>query len=280
MGATSLGKDAPFSAYDHTGPAQNQRTDSGGVPAPDVPLHLREGVIELLRAFDYARSTDRSVWDFAVEIASLRSGGMTESDFRWLVCVGLVEHAREVTRPDEDGRHFLPLGKLSFAKRSCFILTERGALAAREICGATCGGKNPVGSLDLALTLRGENGGSLTNTNHCPARAERHRFADAGIPQWDRERRELRLRGILVKRFKWAALNQEIVLGTFQEEAWPARIDDPLPPQPGQDPKRRLHDTIKCLNRKQEHPLLNFRGDGTGEGVIWEARQPVGPEVD
>ena len=31
-----------------------------------------------------------------------------------------------------------------------------------------------------------------------------------------------------------------------------------------------LNDTIKCLNRKQKNALLHFRGDGTGEGVIWE----------
>ena len=34
--------------------------------------------------------------------------------------------------------------------------------------------------------------------------------------------------------------------------------------------KRRLNDTIKCLNRGQVYRLLHFRGDGTGEGVLWE----------
>jgi hypothetical protein len=61
-----------------------------------------------------------------------------------------------------------------------------------------------------------------------------------------------------------------IVLCAFEEEGWPARIDDPLPPQQDQDSKRRLSDTIKCLNRKQSHHLIHFRGDGTGEGVVWE----------
>jgi hypothetical protein len=31
-----------------------------------------------------------------------------------------------------------------------------------------------------------------------------------------------------------------------------------------------LHDTIKCPNRGQVNHLLRFRGDGTGEGVLWE----------
>ena len=74
----------------------------------------------------------------------------------------------------------------------------------------------------------------------------------------------------LVKQFKWTAENQEAILCVFEEEGWPARIDDPLPPQAEQDSKRRLSDTIKCLNRKQANPILHFRGDGTGEGIIWE----------
>ena len=37
----------------------------------------------------------------------------------------------------------------------------------------------------------------------------------------------------------------------------------------GQDPKQRLHDTIKCLNRRQLNCLIQFGGDGTSEGVIW-----------
>ncbi len=90
------------------------------------------------------------------------------------------------------------------------------------------------------------------------------------VPTWDSERRELRINGIIVKRFKWTAVNQEAVLAAFDEEGWPSRIDDPLRPHPEHDSKRRLSDTIKCLNRKQTNRLIHFRGDGTGEGVVWE----------
>jgi hypothetical protein len=62
----------------------------------------------------------------------------------------------------------------------------------------------------------------------------------------------------------------EAILAAFQEEKWTARIDDPLPPVPEQDSKRRLSDTITCLNRNQKHQLIRFHGDGTGEGIIWE----------
>ncbi|PHR86470.1 MAG: hypothetical protein COA78_37910, partial [Blastopirellula sp.] len=90
------------------------------------------------------------------------------------------------------------------------------------------------------------------------------------LPTWDADRRLLRINGTIVKRFKWTASNQEAILATFEEDGWPARIDDPLSPQPEQCPKRRLSDTIKCLNRKQQNKLIHFRGDGTGEAVTWE----------
>jgi len=63
---------------------------------------------------------------------------------------------------------------------------------------------------------------------------------------------------------------QEVILMAFEEEHWPPRIDDPLPVHPDLIPKRRLHDTIKSLNRNQKTCLIRFRGDGTGEGIRWE----------
>jgi hypothetical protein len=95
------------------------------------------------------------------------------------------------------------------------------------------------------------------------------RFVVGPIPVWDRERQELRLGDVVVKQFKVPAVNQERVLAVFEEEGWPVRIDDPLPPIGDQDPKARLHDTIVALNRNQKHPLIRFYGDGTGQGVRW-----------
>ncbi len=56
----------------------------------------------------------------------------------------------------------------------------------------------------------------------------------------------------------------------FQEEGWPVRIDDPLPPVSESEPKQRLRETIRSLNRNQKERLVRFKGDGTGEGVLWE----------
>ena len=89
-------------------------------------------------------------------------------------------------------------------------------------------------------------------------------------PCWDRQLRELRMGDVVVKRFRWPAENQEQVLDAFQEQEWPSHIDDPLKHDPKICPKRRLHDTLKCLNRKQINEVIKFRGDGTGQGVLLE----------
>jgi hypothetical protein len=94
--------------------------------------------------------------------------------------------------------------------------------------------------------------------------------ARAPVPYWDYQRRVLWFDQTVVKEFRWQAANQERVLAAFQEEDWPARILDPLAPLPACVMKRRLSDTIKCLNRSQRNPLIRFLGDGTGEGVRWE----------
>ena len=89
-------------------------------------------------------------------------------------------------------------------------------------------------------------------------------------PLWDRDARELRVGDVVIKRFKWPAENQERVLDAFEDNGWPPRIENPLDQHPSICPKRRLHDTIKCLNRKQLNELIKFRGDGTGHGVLFE----------
>jgi hypothetical protein len=89
-------------------------------------------------------------------------------------------------------------------------------------------------------------------------------------PHWDALRRELTVNGQVIKRFRLPATNQEAVLRAFEEEGWPAAIFDPLPPRDEQNSKQRLHDTIKALNRSRLARVILFRGDGTGEGVLWE----------
>lgn len=202
----------------------------------------------LLEAFEYADDADSDPWEFGVGIGSLYGLGLSEIDLRWLMRKGYVEHAREITMQGDSKRAFRSTGEAVFCKQTCFVLTETGLVKSRSVR------INQSQSVD-------DEGRDIDGNG----RADHN-----SVPHWDSETSELRIDGKTVKRYKWPAVNQQIVLSAFEEEGWPAHIDDPLPPQPEQDSKRRLSDTIKCLNRKQLNELVHFRGDGTGEGIIWE----------
>lgn len=88
-------------------------------------------------------------------------------------------------------------------------------------------------------------------------------------PRWDAQRGEFWFGGRLCKRFRQQAQNQRLVLAAFEEECWPNRIDDPLPPDPEVDHRQRLADTVRRLN---DNPLIRFELDGTGEGILYAAR--------
>jgi hypothetical protein len=216
-----------------------------------LPAKFERAFALLFEAATYAEHTSGERWEFAVGIIQLQSLGLSDNDLRYLVRLSYVDHSREVTVAGDNGRQFQPTGDLFFAERTCFVLTARGISAA-------------LGSFN--------NGGSTF-----PARASTIRIANdldddraPNMPAWDAERRILSFAGQVVKQFKWHAVNQETILSAFQEEGWPVRIDDPLPPVDSLDVKRRLNETIKSLNRSQSQSLIRFRGDGTGQGVIWE----------
>jgi hypothetical protein len=98
------------------------------------------------------------------------------------------------------------------------------------------------------------------------------------LPYWDASARRFWLGGILLKEFQQPSPNQTRLLDVFQEQGWVlAHIDDPLPLtswETEDDAKRRLHDTIKNLNRGLPRGTIRFRGDGTGQGVRWQYDQP------
>ena len=103
--------------------------------------------------------------------------------------------------------------------------------------------------------------------------ARRHPSPD-DKPSWNAETGVLTFRGLIVKQFTQEARLQRLILASFEELGWPARIDDPLPGNPARQ-QERLHNAIKRLNLCQVHHLIHFRRDGTGEGIIWE---PAGTE--
>ena len=105
------------------------------IPPPNgqlgAPILRRstEGLRLLLDAYHYAVDVGHSVWDFAVEIETLRQAGWTNSEFRWLVCKSFVRHAIETTPASDETRSFRQprhAPGLLFAGKTCFVLTEAG----------------------------------------------------------------------------------------------------------------------------------------------------------
>jgi hypothetical protein len=228
-------------------------------PPPDKQFEIRSSVRlhaafhEFLKAYEYARDLQTSVWDFAVELPCLRRLQATNSDLRWLAASGLVEHALETTSSGDSARNFKRLPRLIFSKRTCFVLTPKGAEKCRSIWG----------SEEDVFERRAD---PLFDPPML-AIAAPSKFL---TPKWDRDRQELRVGSTVVKRFRVPASSQEAILAAFEEESWPPRIDDPLPPRSEQSPKRRLQETIKSLNRNQRRSLIRFSGDGNAQGVLWE----------
>jgi hypothetical protein len=93
-------------------------------------------------------------------------------------------------------------------------------------------------------------------------------------PRWEAEARRLWLGNRLLKVFRQPAPHQAQLLSAFQDHSWTqSHVDDPLPLGSGETPddaKRRLHETVRNLNRGLPPGTIRFRGDGTGEGVTWE----------
>jgi hypothetical protein len=208
-------------------------------------LEIRSGLDQLLKARNYAGELDCDPWEFAVEIERLINLGLTTSDLRWLVKKGIIEHAREVTQPDDSLRKFQQCHNLAFAKKSCFLLTETAALSL----------ENTYSPQELSKPENTSSSDLIESDTP---------------PHWDCEDRVLYVGNLVVKEYRVLSPNQEAVLSAFEEEGWPHYIDDPLSPVPDQNPKQRLRDTIRCLNANQRNQLVRFRGDGTGERVRWE----------
>ena len=65
---------------------------------------------------------------------------------------------------------------------------------------------------------------------------------------FDKHERELRVGSVIVKKFRQPAVDQELVLLSFQELKWITEIDNPLAVRPNRDAKKLLRQTIINLN--------------------------------
>ena len=196
----------------------------------------------LAESAEYAEDLQSSPWELAVVLSEAERLGARQHDLRWLIMRGWIEHYPT----DEACPSSSPQNSHHCATRcdlradSQFIITQSGLEAFHRCIESSV----PRQSKSATLPMN---------------------------PHWHSERHELTMSGRVVKRFRWPAANQETILSAFHEEHWPPKIDDPLPQVRTLDPRRRLSDTIKCLNRNQCERLIRFRGDGTGEGVLWDA---------
>ena len=118
----------------------------GGVPEVSLALRVKAALATMLDALDYVRDLDAPVWDFAVDLVSLRRLDVTNSDLRWLVARGFVDHAIEVTMATDAERSFRQPSRPLFCRKTCFVLTPAGAaLRGRFPVGANQGSLAPSG---------------------------------------------------------------------------------------------------------------------------------------
>jgi hypothetical protein len=214
--------------------------------ATDLTPEIRAALAQMAKACRYAHDVRSDPWEFAVEIERLTDLGLTTNDLRWLLKMGYVEHAREITCPGDPAREFVPIrSNTVFTRETCFVLSSSGLLLAKDHRDAR------------------ESSSAVEDASSVPSEPP-------PLPSWDGQSHVLYLGEQIVKQYTVPAPNQQIVLTAFQEQQWTRYLDDPIPPAPEQDPRIRLRDTIKCLNAHQKNRLIRFRGTGTGECVCWE----------
>lgn len=202
----------------------------------DAPV-ISDVFRQIKEAYEMSKRFDRNRWDFSIELNQLLDLGAPTHVVRMLVCDGWLEHQREVA--SDEGRKFVPESDVVLKTDSCFVLTDKGIAIADKVTESN----KKIDRTDEAVSAEG--------------------------PHWNSDLREYWVGEKLIKRFRWRAANQEKVLEAFAQQGWPHRIDDPLPQDEKICPKQRLHDTIKCLNRKHvSEGVVRFRGDGTGRGVL------------
>ncbi|MEM7785375.1 MAG: hypothetical protein AAF939_03815 [Planctomycetota bacterium] len=237
-------------------------------------IRLQPALILLRDAHHYAMRTGKDVWQFATELEELQSQGLTTTDLRWLISTGIVLHGIELSTFRDPYRKFEKCDNLFFSTRSCFVLSEKGLISLETT--SQFQQKNPEDSFNGELRSEIDNKAErkLSDGQSSDSKPD---GGESIVPEWDHEKRVLMFQGEVVKRFKWPAVNQELVVNAFHEQGWPEMIHDPIPPIGDVKPKNRLHDTIKCLNRNRVSKSIKFHGNGDGTGVLWK-REPAPEE--
>jgi hypothetical protein len=173
-----------------------------------------------------------------------RTSGIDDLFFQWLLYQNHAEHFRQVSGPRPRYR-FEDSPRLH--AESCLALTDSGERFGTGLLAAYVPG-DPERLQAVCDEIR-------------LGRFIPH-YADRTLT-WGRK---------VVKAYAQSSSNQDLVLRAAEELGWPAWFDDPLPRVSEMNPKIRLHDTIKSLNRHQKAAILHFHGDGTGTRIGWDFR--------
>jgi hypothetical protein len=98
-----------------------------------------------------------------------------------------------------------------------------------------------------------------------------HNTVAPGVkPRWD-DAGYLWLGAVVVKRVRPDAVLQRQVLRQFQLQGWRDEVDDPLPIRGCRDPKARVRETVRALNRGQHGPVrVVFHATQALLGYRWE----------
>jgi hypothetical protein len=85
-------------------------------------------------------------------------------------------------------------------------------------------------------------------------------------PTWNAETGELCFKGSVIRKVRLTKkpTNIRMILDTFQEDDWPARIDSPLP---GGSDQKKLHEAVHSLNSRLE--AIRFHATEGGQAVLW-----------
>ncbi len=94
-------------------------------------------------------------------------------------------------------------------------------------------------------------------------------FRRRNVPMYDSGNRVLYWHGAIIKTWGRGATTQDPVLAAFEEEDWPDMILDPISPDPEQDAKERLRETVKRLNKDLKAGTIRFFTTRSGTAVRW-----------
>jgi hypothetical protein len=99
------------------------------------------------------------------------------------------------------------------------------------------------------------------------------------VPHWDGDTATLWYAGRRLFELSGKAEILRLIMETFEEDGWPPKIDDPIPPKSDTIPANRVQYAVRALNSKKTLdgsplPITFHEGDG-GTTIRWEQVHPI-----